>query len=106
MMINELGLRLKLERVRCNLKQKDVAKLLNIDATSISAYETGNATPPAEVLMKIASIYNVTTDYLLGIERKSIVLTDGLNEDQVNVLRIIARQFMNDNEVNKSMLDK
>lgn len=98
MMINELGLRLKLERVRCRLTQKDVAKILNIDASSISSYETGNATPPTEVLMKIANIYKVTTDFLLGLEKRSCVFTDGLNDDQVDVLRDVARQFLKDNE--------
>lgn len=97
-MIDGLGLKLKVERIRCRLKQKEVADILNIDASSISAYETGNATPPTEILMKMANIYRVTTDYLLGLEKKNYVSTDGLNDEQIDVLCNVARQFLKDNE--------
>lgn len=97
-MISDLGLRLKVERVRCRLKQKEVAQIVNIDASSISAYETGNVTPPAEILIKLASLYKVTTDYLLGLEKKNTVFTDGLSDEQIYILRQVAGQFIKDNE--------
>lgn len=50
------------------IKQKDLAKELDIPYTTYNAYEIEKATPTIETIIKIAKYYNVTTDYLLGIE--------------------------------------
>ncbi|AJW76948.1 repressor [Marinitoga sp. 1197] len=60
--------RLKKLRQDKGLTQEELAKKLNITRKSISAYETGRATPSPEMLKVIAEFFNVTTDYLLGID--------------------------------------
>ena len=49
-----------------NLKQKELAILLNINQSSYSKYETGRANVPIENLAKIADFYNVNVEYLMG----------------------------------------
>ena len=49
-----------------DLKQKDVAEYLGIAQTVYSRYERGFQTIPVEHLLKLADLYNVSTDYLLG----------------------------------------
>ena len=61
--------RLKRLRQELGLTQEELAKKLNITRKSISAYETGRATPTPEMLKVIAEFFNVTTDYLLGISK-------------------------------------
>ncbi len=55
-----------------DLKQTDIAKLLNIQQTVYSRYERGFQNIPLEHLIFLADYYNVSTDYIL--ER-----TDNLN---------------------------
>jgi len=59
--------RMKELRENNNLQQKEVAQMLNITATSYNNYESGIRRPHYELLVKIAEIYSVTVDYLLGI---------------------------------------
>lgn len=47
--------------------QKDLAKLLNVRNTTVSAWETGDNEPDLKTLAQIAKIFAVTTDYLLGL---------------------------------------
>lgn len=48
-----------------DIKQKDIAKHLNVSQNTYSQYETGVISLTAEVLIKIADFYNVSIDYLL-----------------------------------------
>ena len=48
-----------------DLKQKDLAKVLNVSQNTYSQYETGVISITAELLIKLADFYNVSVDYLL-----------------------------------------
>lgn len=58
--------RLKELRHEYNLQQKDVANKLNYGYTAISNYETGKNEPSINDLKKIAELFNVSIDYLVG----------------------------------------
>lgn len=49
-----------------DLKQKDIANLLNIHQTTYSDYELDRLNIPVPVLHTLADFYNVSIDYLLG----------------------------------------
>lgn len=49
-----------------HLGQKDLAKYLSISVSTISNYETGTHEPDFETLCKIADLFDVSADYLLG----------------------------------------
>lgn len=53
-------------REDADLKQKDIAKILNVSQNTYSQYENGIISLTAEVLIKIANFYNVSIDYLLN----------------------------------------
>ena len=57
---------LELRKAR-NITQQRLAVDLGIDQASISSYEGGKYLPTVEVLIKIASYFGVSTDYLLGL---------------------------------------
>lgn len=53
-----------------DLKQKDIAKILNVSQNTYSQYETGVIALTAEVLIKLADFYDVSVDYLLDRAEK------------------------------------
>jgi len=57
---------LKMERLRKNLRQEDVAKYLSLAKSSYAKYETGENTPTTDSLLKLSDLYEVSVDYLLG----------------------------------------
>ena len=61
-----LATRLKRARQDAGLTKEGAAKLVGISKASIDAYEQGRNMPPADRLRKLADIYGVSTDYLLG----------------------------------------
>src|SRR5690606_38625198 len=65
-MVNTFARRLRTLRKQHGLLQKDVAKKLGITASAYGFYEQGKREPPIEIINKIASIFDVSTDYLLG----------------------------------------
>ncbi len=48
-----------------DIKQKDIAKYLNVSQNTYSQYETGVISLTAEILIKLADYYNVSVDFLL-----------------------------------------
>ena len=48
-----------------DIKQKDIAKILNVSQNTYSQYETGVISLTAEVLIKLSDYYGVSIDYLL-----------------------------------------
>lgn len=62
-----LFMRLKDLREDSDIKQKDIAKYLNIKQNTYSQYENGQRQLPIDILIKLAEFYKVSTDYILGL---------------------------------------
>ena len=60
------SMRLKALRESKEISQLTLAAFLHYSQQSIAKWENGDSTPPAEVLTRIASYFNVSVDYLLG----------------------------------------
>lgn len=60
-----LGERLKKLRDDRELEQKDVANMIGVRNNTLSQYESNDRKPDYDTLQKLASIYNVTLDYLI-----------------------------------------
>ena len=50
-----------------DLKQREVAEYLSCSQRVYSNYELGQRDIPTDVLIKLSQLYNVSTDYLLGL---------------------------------------
>lgn len=50
-----------------DLKQKEVAKILNCSQQVYSNYELGQRDIPTEILIRLSEFYHVSVDYLLGL---------------------------------------
>lgn len=70
-MYNEIiRLRLIEERKLAGYTQQQLADMLNIDDSLIAKIEVGKRKIDVETVGKIASFYNITTDYLFGLGPK------------------------------------
>lgn len=82
----DFGNKLKTLRLQHNLTQNELAQKLDVTKSVISAYETGIRTPSYDILINIARIFKVTTDYLLGLEKKQEIDLSGLTDEEIAAL--------------------
>lgn len=86
----DFGNTLKRLRLKENMTQAQLAQKLGLTKSVISAYETGLRLPSYEILIHIAKIYCVSTDYLLGLEHKQEIDLSGLSQAEIDaVLNLI-----------------
>ena len=62
-----IGEALRRFRSEFKLKQDDLAATLRITRQAYYFYEVGKAIPPAQNIVTLATVYGVSTDYLLGL---------------------------------------
>lgn len=87
--------RLKELRINKGISQLGLAEILGMSQQAIGKWETGKATPDYENLKKLASFFNVSTDYLLGNNPTNPPKMDNdniLDED----VKMLARNKMKD----------
>ena len=84
-MVN-FGNNLKTLRLREGMTLANLAQKLGITKSVISAYETGLRLPSYDVLIHIAKLFKVSTDYLLGIENKQEIDLSGLSAEEIDAL--------------------
>lgn len=65
-----------------NWTQVQLAKKLSVSKQTISNWENNNIQPSVEMLVKIAELFSVSTDYLLGREHLRLEI-DGLTDLQI-----------------------
>lgn len=64
--MEKLSTRLKMLRNEKDVKQKDVAKFLDISSSAYGFYEQDKRTPTPDILLKLAEYFDVSTDFILG----------------------------------------
>lgn len=82
----DFGEKVKKLRHEKDLTQQQLAKLLGVAVSAISSYESGNRYPSYEVLISLARIFHVSTDYLLGLEKLKAVDVSGLDDNEIKVI--------------------
>lgn len=70
-------------RKKSGMTQAELAKNLNVSDKAISKWETGLGYPEITLLPKIASVFGVTTDYLLTGERRGVTIAGNIIADIV-----------------------
>lgn len=91
------GNRLKELRIQKGLTQKELGERVGVTKSVISFYELRERTPSPDVLIKLASVFHVSADELLGIQKKEVVDVSGLDEDDVKVVRVVVEQLRKKN---------
>lgn len=60
-----LGTRIAMLRKSSGLSQQELAKQLGVSASAVGMYEQGRREPPCQILVALARIFHVSTDFLL-----------------------------------------
>ena len=63
--------RIRLLRKSQDLSQVELAGRLGVSKQSVSNWENGNILPSIDMLVKISTVFNVSTDYILGLDNRS-----------------------------------
>ena len=77
-----------LRRAR-NMSQVELAHRLGVTKQSVSNWENDNIQPSIEMLMRLAAVFSVSTDYLLGIESGEHLDVSGLSSEVIAHIRQI-----------------
>lgn len=80
------GDKLKSLRKGQNMTQQQLAGRLGVAKSIVSYYESGDRFPSYDVLIKIARIFHVTTDYLLNVERTHVIDVSELSDEEIAVV--------------------
>lgn len=62
--------RLRALRERRGMSRRTLSELCGLSQNMIAVYERGEADPSTDTLCQLADLFNVSTDYLLGREKK------------------------------------
>ena len=89
----DFGFRLKVLRKQAGLTQQQLAVQLGITKSVVSFYELQARSPSPEVLAKLAQIFHVSTDYLLGLDARETIDVSGLDEKDISALRSLAESL-------------
>lgn len=79
-----------------DLTQKQLAKDLNIAASTLGGYVQGYSEPDFETLKLLASYFHVSTDYLLGYQTD---MQSPLTEREIELLQVFRALSDNEQEI-------
>lgn len=86
------------------LTREDVANHLDITYTSYSKYETAEREPNVEKLIKLANLFDVTVDYLIGrseaktSETTKIIVRRELDKKIDDITKSVIESFIANNK--------
>lgn len=69
------------------MSQVELAKRLGVTKQSVSNWENDNIQPSVEMVVKLAGVFSVSTDYLLGLEQGEYLDVTGLSPKKIAHIR-------------------
>ena len=87
-----LGDRIKLLRKARGLNQVELADKLKVSKQAVSNWENNNILSSIEILIRIATFFGVSTDYLLGLDSRTYLEITKLSLEEISHLQ----QIIND----------
>lgn len=92
-------------RKQKNLTQAQVAKALNIGQSTLSQYERGSRNMDEPIILMFANYYNVSADYLLGIDEtkqkaidETMAMYDGLSPEDKDKVKAFVQFMISQNQ--------
>ena len=88
--------RIKKLREERKLTQAELARMLGVTRACVNAWEMGISTPSTQSLVQLAQIFDVSTDYILGVSGAFAVRTDGLSDDDIQLVHSFVQRLKGD----------
>lgn len=85
----KFGERVKQLRRSAGMTQGQLAERIWVSKAAVSNYELSERNPSPEIIIKVARVFGVSTDYLLGVENKRECTVDisGLPEEDIRFIQ-------------------
>ncbi len=96
-MIYGLYEKIKTLRVNSGMSQVQLAERLGVTKSAVNAWETGTNSPSLSYIIKLARIFGVSTDYLLGVNERLTVDITGLDDMQRQSVMLMINLFRQGN---------
>lgn len=97
----DFGSKLKTLRLQAGLTQKQLAEQIGVTKSVVSFYELRERTPSPEVLIKLTSVFHVSADYLLGIEKNRTIDISGLDAEDEKIVQLLVERLRAKNSSKK-----
>ena len=89
----EFSERIKVLREEKGMSQVELAKRLGVHRSIVSSYENQTRLPSIQMLSKLAYFFNVSMEYLLGINKNKTIDVSDLTPEQVSAINAVIEQF-------------
>ena len=86
MAVTDIGKRIRLIRELAGFTQESFAEVLDVSRTAVARWESGDIEPNLNHIVEMARLFNVSTDFLLGIEQNRENTLPELSENAVFAL--------------------
>lgn len=96
--MNMFSVRLKAMRKGNKETQEDIARLLNVQRTTVGEYERGNIRPPMDKMKILADHFEVSVDYLMG--NTNFQTAEERNEESPNDVSKTIKKLLEDLQKN------
>ena len=90
--------RIKGLREEKGLTQTQLAKQLGITRSGVNAWEMGISVPSTQCIVELAMLFEVSTDYLLGLEPTASIGIEGLRDEDVQLVHSLITLLRNKNK--------
>ena len=91
----ELSENIKKLRHQKNLTQTQLAQRLGVALSTVASYENQDRMPSIPMLIKLSYEFNVTIEYLLGVNKNKTLDVSDLTDKQILALNSVIEQFRN-----------
>lgn len=99
MIYSQFGETLRALRKNRGLTQKELGAKIGLSKAVVSKYENDLGYPTLDVVVKIAAFFNVTTDFLLGVQKGKTLDVTGLSDSQIAILNQLITEFKKSKKV-------
>ena len=89
----ELSENIKKLRHQKNMTQTQLAKKLGVALSTVASYENQDRMPSIPMLVKLSYEFNVTIEYLLGLNKNKTLDVSDLSDEQILALNGVIDQF-------------
>ncbi len=94
-MLYALNENIKSLRMARGMSQVAFARMIGVSKQCVSNWENDNVLPSIEMLVKIADLFGVTTDHLLGRDSTAMIDVSALTESERGHIALIVKDLAN-----------
>ena len=94
-----IGDRIKQLRIDAKMTQPELAKRLDVTRSAVATYENNSRQPSFQILIRLAKIFNVSTDYWLLGNDNNLLDVEGLSGEQRAIIVSLIKNFKETNDI-------